>query len=634
MCLSLVPQSNSTYINTPITRTSGIYYEQLQQVKFSENSWELVTYLDLSSFETNFKFLNSTFKKLKTICRNELSNLPNCKPNLNLLNQLIPNINEKEQTLKTLFMSYKREKRALLNIVGSTFKALFGTMDNDDATYYNDAINKVNQDERHLLDLFKQQVQVVSSTVINFNKTISDINNNKEIFSKNFAKLYNFTEQLKTNNIHLEIKQTVDEQFSLLTFMLSELEHEYSNIISSVLFAKSNSVHPLIISPKQLLDELTKTLSFLPHTSSYVLPLELKNIHELMKLTTVKCFFNNNRIIYRISNPLMNTNIYNLYNLIPFPVIKNSLSLFLIIPSINYLAISDDRNTYTTMKKLDVCKIINNFYLCPPLEPFFNTHTRPICETTLLFNIEKIPETCDTRLISSDLELWHKLKYSNSWLYVLPKQIDITISCPSLPVENFTLNKTGILTLDKNCKLFTSSTTLISDNTNYESSIKAIIPDFQIELEDDCCEENDRKQNFNSTENFKPLPLRAINLDKDNLKVVSKKLKQIEEIADEMSNQNKTSNNSFLTNSYFVYLICTLLKLFGLYVLYKLYKYLKNKCKRSSNNEKSCYNIKNCLTFNICKKNEELHVDIDRDLEGSSSSLRKSIRLARLKEKL
>lgn len=313
----------------PIVSFSGIYYEKLQSV-FFYNNWDLVSYLDLNNFEQRLYFLESIFKKLVNLCQNNLvSDLTICHTNLKMLYQIIPSVFNKEQTLKTL-IGHKKVKRALLNIVGTAFKSLFGTMDEEDSKYYNEAINKVNSDEKEMLNLFKQQIQVTKSTITNFNRTITDLNNNKHIFEENFEKLKTYINQIQKNHFHLNLKQTIEEQFSLLILMLNEIENDYSSIIDSILFTKSNSVHPYVMSPEQLIIELTKTLPFLPSSSSYTLPLDTTNAYKLINFVKVKCFFENNRIIYVISNPLINNLRFTLFNLVPLPSleIKKHYSLY------------------------------------------------------------------------------------------------------------------------------------------------------------------------------------------------------------------------------------------------------------------------------------------------------------------
>jgi hypothetical protein len=58
---------------------------------------------------------------------------------------------------------YGRYKRGLSNFVGKFSKALFGTMDDDDAQYYHDQIDRFEQGSTTLTQLVKQQLIVVNT---------------------------------------------------------------------------------------------------------------------------------------------------------------------------------------------------------------------------------------------------------------------------------------------------------------------------------------------------------------------------------------------------------------------------------------------------------------------------------------
>lgn len=638
--LWLLQYTKASYHIAKIDKSPGIYYEEISHVKFKENSWDLVSYLDLQIFEDKLKFLENSYNQIKALCEHEtLTKLLMCKTYIKTINQLLDSMYSKEQTLKTL-IGHKRVKRAWLNIIGTISKTVFGTMDQEDADYYNSAINNVTTNEKHLLNLFKQQIHVVQSTITNFNNTISRLNDNRIVFNENFKKLESFTSRLNENQFNLELKQTLEEQFSLITLMLNELEIEYTTVINSILFAKSNSLHPFIMTPNQLVQELIKTLPFLTSTTTYILPLNEENAYKLVEHVTIKCHFHKNRIIYVISNPLVTNKLFTLYNLIPLPVMKESDTFIIILPTIKYLAVSEDKNTYSTINTLRSCEVVNqNITICAN-QPVYHTHARPICETELLFSNKGFSKMCESRILKTEVEIWHKLEASNSWLFVLPKITDVTISCPQLTPSTIILDKTGIITIDNNCKLFTSSTTVISGNPNFETSLRAIIPDFTINLET-CCESENKKRNESK---LNIIPLQVVDLDKDSLKIANQKLSTLDESADNLLLHSRYSK--FYHNSYFTFVICSILKLLGLYLIYRLYKYCTNRCPRNKT-DSCCQNITNCLTLNICKKTKttDLSIELEDQAPCSSSALsepnscettpiRRSVRLAKLKDKI
>ncbi|KAL3278330.1 hypothetical protein HHI36_013661 [Cryptolaemus montrouzieri] len=126
--------------------------------------------------------------KLPIMFKNEFLKLYSCRTSLLILDQIIPTLYRKEQSLKDLMSIQHRVKRAWLNIIGSAFKTVFGTLDEDDAKQYNEAITKVKKNENRMLDLMKQQIHVVKSTILNFNYTINNLNKNRDLFNSNLQK--------------------------------------------------------------------------------------------------------------------------------------------------------------------------------------------------------------------------------------------------------------------------------------------------------------------------------------------------------------------------------------------------------------------------------------------------------------
>jgi len=71
------------------------------------------------------------------------------------------------------------ETRGLFNFVGKISKALFGTMDDEDAQFYYDQIGRFEQGTTTLTQLVKQQLIIVKSTLCTFNETLTDVEYNE-----------------------------------------------------------------------------------------------------------------------------------------------------------------------------------------------------------------------------------------------------------------------------------------------------------------------------------------------------------------------------------------------------------------------------------------------------------------------
>lgn len=202
-----------------------------------------------------------------------------------------------------------------------------------------------------------------------------------------------------------------------------------------------------------------------------------------------------------------------------------------ILPSTNYIAISQNKLQYCTINNLEKCKEISiKDYICQHIEPLSSVHVKPVCETELLFVKSSIPKSCDTRVSVIEGEIWHRLRESNQFIYILPNPTTITVNCKGQSPVDATLLKTGIISLSTGCKAFTSTTILTTFDRTFKSEFISVLPEFDI-ITDDCC--NKVKPNESHVH---LIPLRSNNLNLEELKVASHKLDHISKLAKNLKN--------------------------------------------------------------------------------------------------
>lgn len=79
-------------------------------------------------------------KQTSILCQKPpLTTYSACTSTLTILQKLQPAIEEQDNSFKDL-VGHRRPKRALFDAVGKIFKLFIGTLDTDDANFYNDAI--------------------------------------------------------------------------------------------------------------------------------------------------------------------------------------------------------------------------------------------------------------------------------------------------------------------------------------------------------------------------------------------------------------------------------------------------------------------------------------------------------------
>lgn len=545
-----------------IDSSPGIHYEKIGVLNYCETNWKLVTYLDYSSLETLIGDLENYYSKTVQICLTTIyGKYSSCNKTISLLGQTFQKLIKQREELKQLVSH--RTKRAWFNIIGSAFKTIIGTLDEDDAEYYSEAIKNVADNSKHSIQLLNEQTQIVQSTITIFNETISNINSNINIINRNFQKFKNYTTKLNETIWNIEISQNLENHIDLLNIILNDAEKQYATLINSILFAKTNTLHPDVLLPSQLIDELKTSIQFLPTSLTYPVPLVLENVNDLYNLIKLTAFQQNNQLIFIIDIPLITTQPFNLYKLTPLPMSHDTIHYVFIAPTSKYLSVSFDKLFYSSLDSLDSCHKSKTKYVCNKNKILEPTGSNPICEVDILLNF-KVNSNCNTRIVSLESPMWTKLEEPNSWLYVSPKPKEITISCKNFNVVDLLINGTGLLNVIPNCKIYTGEVTFYS-NRKYSSDVKFSLPRYNI-----LTDFNNETINKIGAVNIEKIPVNR--LDLHDLNIASHKLKSLNEKTSNLMESFKL--NFHTTASFLSYIVSIIIVIFILFKL-QLFKYCR-----------------------------------------------------------
>lgn len=461
---------------------------------------------------------------------------------LNLLNTINAQIQEK---LDEIYLDTpSRFRRGLVNGIGTVWKVITGSLDASDGEFYNECINKIEKDDKELQFLMKNQIQIVSSTIKNFNNTLRKLNLDETVFNANLVEIqqelaknqetkYFFELQIKALNMIEQIMQTN-------SIILDEL----GNIIDSITFARLKILHPSVIKPEILLKELEKIPLKILHGN---LPFDPNhdNLSKLIALIKIEAFQTKERIIFILHIPIVSYDEYDHYHVFAAPTRDPRTNLFhVLIPQYKYVAISKDRKQYFAVKEKECLELKENSnYLCHDIIPKPVASNSP-CEIIILIE-SKINENCNKVIAAIDDYNVQKLN-NNKWLLTLSHQLPVTTLCPGLNSQNEIINGNSILTLNPKCSAFIGITRVYAstdDNDTVTSDL--IIPN----IEYDCCEHLPAKEQLP-----KLTPIKINNLNLDELNVADEKLKEYDR------NLDKIISEPFATRHYstFTYVILTL----------------------------------------------------------------------------
>lgn len=508
----------------------GIHFDPIGSLRLINGHLSVVIPVDISFIKPHIENINNIFETVRTLCKNnDIFEDTECQ---NLIQPLSTRYNDLTRDFEAIshLIATRTKRSAWFGGIGTAFKHLFGTMDENDAVRYNTAIQTVEVDQRKLAKFMKENILITSSTLSAFKDTVNKININEQSLNNAVESIASSISNLTKVSNNLALKSRFMEILNMLENSLLTLSFKVEDIINAVMFSKNNVLYPSIISPKQLFQDLVENLRFLPNFKLLPVSLDLENIHILINVSEMLSYYSNNKIVFILKIPLVSPQEFSLYHNLPLPIahdMSKSDSYVTIIPTNKYIGITKDKSYFCNIDNLRDCKIINNLYYLCPMRIIYSSSANPTCESEMLSKVlTSIPKSCETKFLLGDIEIWQRLT-NGRWIFVISQKSKISIDCPKENIYETSLMGTGILDLPSGCIGYCKETQLIS-RSNLEIKLHPINPKFEL-LNDSCC--NSLKLESKKTE-ISAIKLRNIDLDslKNNQNLMTKVVTNLDDI--------------------------------------------------------------------------------------------------------
>ncbi|KAL4141987.1 hypothetical protein QTP88_004520 [Uroleucon formosanum] len=227
-----------------------------------------------------------------------------CQQFSGLINNTIAQLNKRFNAYNTL-KTHRIAKRGLINIVASFEKWTFGILNENDLIEIDEKIKARTGRNKMTLDLINIQTRIVKSTLNSFNNITNTIN-------ENTIKLKTTLEQLiceVNNSIHniqkIDVSQTLTQHLIFFNILLTEFNQETEELIESIVWGQNRQLHPSIINPNTIINQLKEIEKILPKQLSIPQsPEKINNFLDFLKLLTISLNFMDTYLIYTIYIPL------------------------------------------------------------------------------------------------------------------------------------------------------------------------------------------------------------------------------------------------------------------------------------------------------------------------------------------
>ncbi|XP_046961251.1 uncharacterized protein LOC124530924 [Vanessa cardui] len=479
-------QSQQSYLQ-PLISSPGIYFDPIGELKMNVGHLDVVTPYDISYILPHIQNINEVLGTIRFLCNQFQNNITfelECHNVLEPLTIRYKDIVSAYSSITHLTGTNKFKRSAWISGVGTLSKIIFGTLNEDDAVKYDNAIQDLHDNQKKLASLTKENILVTTSTFSKFNESLHTIKINEIILNEGIEKLTSRFKNLSQAYNHIEIKSNINSILQSLEAAVLTLSFQLDDIINAIILSSQNILHPAILTPTQLFQELIDNHRYLPINHKLPTTLELSHIHVLMN-----CFSLRNKIIFILRIPLVSSKEHNLYHNIALPTPHDSLkpnSFIFVVPKSKYIALTKDKLEYCTLESITNCKTIDSHEFICDVITVYSTSANPSCESELLSNvISALPEQCQTDFIYGQLDLWKQIS-NNRWIYIQSQSNKLSIECNNNKNSELNILGTGIITVPINCYAYCKSTRLIPKTVSIKINVTTIHPDFNIIL-DSCC---------------------------------------------------------------------------------------------------------------------------------------------------
>ncbi|CAG9109133.1 unnamed protein product [Plutella xylostella] len=161
----------------PVSGEPGIYFDHMGQMKIQGGYLDVVIPIDISYIRPHINNLNEVLGTTRFLCRDVLDNTE-CH---NMLEPITVRFHDAIRDFEAIahLMPNPVKRSAWFGGIGTVFKHVFGTLDQNDAARYDDAINLIQGDQTKIASIMKNNILVTNSVLQNYKDTFNVINVNE-----------------------------------------------------------------------------------------------------------------------------------------------------------------------------------------------------------------------------------------------------------------------------------------------------------------------------------------------------------------------------------------------------------------------------------------------------------------------
>ncbi|XP_066157760.1 uncharacterized protein [Euwallacea fornicatus] len=249
-----------------------------------------------------------------------------------------------------------RQKRGLVNLLGTAFKLISGNLDSADGDRYNNLIKNLETNQQILQTKVTNQGTLSKSVIERFNQTLQQLYKNDKMIEEKINQIRPYLNEINSGRnfmLFVELNNDFINMYEVVDSILQDIEN-------SMVFSQLGVLHPTIITNQELYTELQLLRNQLDEGQ---LPLQAiqSNVPIIAKTIKPESFMSQLRIIHILHVPIAHNRSFDLFHLYAVPI--QHQGQFKFIMSRNKYLITD--RLYYMYTRENCQKLMPERYLCP-----------------------------------------------------------------------------------------------------------------------------------------------------------------------------------------------------------------------------------------------------------------------------
>lgn len=375
-----------------------------------------------------------------------------------------------------------RAKRSPFNGIGYGLKMLFGTLSDSDLETINGKLDELKSNDADIAHLVDSQLSLLNTTYFTANKNARDV----RLITRAVAKLDDrineaieaTTAALHNTKLIVILMARINSLLRSYESMINTIEIEIDSFATAIIQTSFGKLSPHFMTPKALVKSLKEIEAHLMTGTEMITPIKENLIYRYYEIASVRAGVINNRLRLFINIPLStNDRTFDLYKIVSLPVYTNNYSTAIAIQAgTDYLAITRNRQLYFELTTNELQSCTNNLInICHPFKEIIKPPISTCSFALFNSNKEEIVKLCQSKVMIQFQPAFIRSPTSNLWLYSVNRMKFISHCMNRLTslednISEITLQGTGIIQLNRNCRLYNEFYLLDHHTTHIEYS--------------------------------------------------------------------------------------------------------------------------------------------------------------------